>query len=157
MQGLCSTVRVSVTSVPCGCPFCCLLLGISCLILVPLVHYHISMSPFAAPALLQGWANLLLITWFLWLTIRRVPYHRTYLNIAEAFLYSWCWYAAGLALIGIYYPQASLQAGPDWHGCGPKTAVTGITWDVNPISGPIALSHLTTTIRHRPSCSTGRG
>ena len=34
----------------------------------------------------------------------RVPYHRAYLNITEAFLYSWCWYASGLALIGVYYP-----------------------------------------------------
>lgn len=91
--------------------------------------------------LLQGWVNLLLITWYMWITIRyvsggqgggwarwllavpsnaapvsghllvrpmQVPYHRSYLNIGEAFLYSWCWYASGLALIGIYYPQAGV-------------------------------------------------
>ncbi|KAL4422853.1 hypothetical protein ABPG75_009050 [Micractinium tetrahymenae] len=53
----------------------------------------------------EGWVNLLLTTWYMWITLRYVPYHRSYLNIGEAFLYSWCWYASGLALIGIYYPQ----------------------------------------------------
>lgn len=59
----------------------------------------------------QGWINLLLMSYFLYLTIRRVPYHRSYLNVAEAFLYSWCWYASGLVLIGIYYPQVTWEQG----------------------------------------------
>lgn len=28
-----------------------------------------------------------------------------YLNVGEAFLYSWCWFASGLAVLGTYYPR----------------------------------------------------
>lgn len=53
----------------------------------------------------------LLMSWFLHITVRRVPYHRACLNIGEAALYSAAWYAAGLALLGIYYPQARCGGG----------------------------------------------
>lgn len=54
--------------------------------------------------------------------MRRAPYHRTYLNVAEAFLYAWVWWAAGLALIGIYYPQVSAGVGasPGWGSVEPS-------------------------------------
>lgn len=58
----------------------------------------------------QGWALFLLASYFLYITIRRVPFHRAYLNIGEAFLYSWCWLAAGLAVLGTYYPQVETSA-----------------------------------------------
>ena len=48
------------------------------------------------------------MSYFFYLTLRRAPYHRTWLNVAEACLYSSCWYASGLCLLGIYYPQASV-------------------------------------------------
>ena len=60
---------------------------------------------------LQGWVNFLLVSWFLYITVRRAPYHRTWLNVGEAFLYAWVWWAAGLALIGIYYPAVSSRQG----------------------------------------------
>lgn len=44
---------------------------------------------------------------FLYTTMRRVPMHRLIFNLADALLYSACWYASGLCLIGVYYPQAS--------------------------------------------------
>ncbi len=35
----------------------------------------------------------------------------TYLNVGEGALYSMCWWASGLALIGVYYPQVDWALG----------------------------------------------
>lgn len=68
--------------------------------LLPLVPVVLKTSP-----RWMGWINLLLTSHYLYLTIRRVPMHRRLLNMTDGLLYSFCWWAAGLGLIGIYYPQ----------------------------------------------------
>lgn len=116
----------------------------------------------------QGWALLLLTTWFLYITVRRSPYHRqvaakarllplavwlpiwaasgcaathciaaylgllsllstrsTYLNVGEAALYSICWWASGLALIGIYYPKVDGE-GREFIGPGCLPWLAGV-------------------------------
>lgn len=72
-------------------------------------HHPTALLPSAPPAPKQGWINFLLVSWFVYITVRRAPYHRSWLNVTEAFLYGWVWWAAGLALVGIYYPAVSTR------------------------------------------------
>ena len=87
------------------------------------------------------------MSYFLYLTVRRVPMHRLVFNLADALLYSSCWWASGLGLIGIYYPQAR-----GWRGssAGCKVAVaTAVATDMGQImpANTLALqSHLLTPI-----------
>ena len=60
-----------------------------------------------APGLLQVFFNFLLTSYYLYITIRRAPMHRTWLNCVNAFLAFFPWWAASLAFIGVFYPQAS--------------------------------------------------
>ncbi|GAB4819763.1 hypothetical protein N2152v2_006809 [Parachlorella kessleri] len=53
----------------------------------------------------QAFFNFLLTSYYLYITIRRAPMHRTWLNCVSAFLALFpCW-AASLAFIGVFYPQ----------------------------------------------------
>lgn len=49
--------------------------------------------------------NFCLTSYILYVTVRRVPMHRAWLNCIHAFLDSFLWWAAALGLLGIYYPQ----------------------------------------------------
>ncbi|GAB4819764.1 hypothetical protein N2152v2_006810 [Parachlorella kessleri] len=49
--------------------------------------------------------NFLLTSYYLYITIRRAPMHRTWLNCVNAFLALFPWWAASLAFIGVFYPQ----------------------------------------------------
>ncbi|GAB4819670.1 hypothetical protein N2152v2_006716 [Parachlorella kessleri] len=49
--------------------------------------------------------NFLLTSYYLYITIRRAPMHRTWLNCVNAFLAVFPWWAASLAFIGVFYHE----------------------------------------------------
>ena len=59
---------------------------------------------------LQAFFNFLLTSYYLYITMRRAPMHRTWLNCAHSFMALFPWWAASLAFIGVFYPQASVAA-----------------------------------------------
>ena len=57
---------------------------------------------------LQAFFYFVLTSYYLYITIRRAPMHRTWLNCVNAFLALFPWWAASLAFIGVFYHEASV-------------------------------------------------
>lgn len=68
------------------------------------------------PSRWLGFFNFILTSYLLFITLRRVPYHRAWLNCAHSFLNSFLWWAAGLGFLSVFYPQASWGAARAWRG-----------------------------------------
>jgi len=56
---------------------------------------------------MQAFFNFLLTSYYLYITIRHAPMHRTWLNCVNSFLALFPWWAASLAFIGVFYTEAS--------------------------------------------------
>ncbi|GAB4819671.1 hypothetical protein N2152v2_006717 [Parachlorella kessleri] len=53
----------------------------------------------------QAFFYFVLTSYYLYITIRRAPMHRTWLNCVNAFLALFPWWAASLAFIGVFYHE----------------------------------------------------
>ena len=65
--------------------------------------FYARLTAMLAP--MQAFFYFVLTSYYLYITIRRAPMHRTWLNCANAFLALFPWWAASLAFIGVFYHE----------------------------------------------------